>query len=468
MPKNKQTWDDSKQLLADVKWSKNNHENALLNIGVPLEENDWVSPGIPARWMTDSSFKKKANQTIITYSFMTTKSKLNYGDDRREIIKPYANFSRKQQKDIGKLFKTLSLYANINFKKVPDKKTVGTIRIGFNTITDEAGQWLPGIYATGNPPNPEPHGGDVWFNKNFVEDNFSTGLVKNFGSPTPSCVMLHEILHALGLEHPDNPKRPTPEFARNREHTLMADEFSHSAEFNQYYKDDGKIATSLDDVRGDIDWSQYGVSSTPMPWDIASLQHLYGINKKTNKGNTIYQYSNTSPFYETIWDSSGIDTIDLNNFRKDLIIDLNGGQLSTLSFDVADERWSNKQHGNLGIAFEAVIENGTGGSGNDSIIGNAANNTLKGNAGNDNLFGKGGIDVLIGGEGHDIFKLQQGNGHAIIEDFISGSDQIVLERTAEIKTTNSNIGMEIYQNNDLIAIVKNHEGSLDQSGVNII
>lgn len=115
-----------------------------------------------------------------------------------------------------------------------------------------------------------------------------------------------------------------------------------------------------------------------------------------------------------------------------------------------------------------MIENGTGGSGNDSIIGNAANNTLKGNAGNDNLFGKGGIDVLIGGEGHDIFKLQQGNGHAIIEDFISGSDQIVLERTAEIKTTNSNIGMEIYQNNDLIAIVKNHEGSLDQSGVNII
>tara|TARA_B100001173_G_scaffold249369_1_gene220027 strand:+ start:171 stop:506 length:336 start_codon:yes stop_codon:yes gene_type:complete len=92
-----------------------------------------------------------------------------------------------------------------------------------------------------------------------------------------------------------------------------------------------------------------------------------------------------------------------------------------------------------------VIENATGGSGNDSIIGNSANNTLKGNSGNNNSFGKGGIDVLIGGEGHDIFKLQQGNGHAIIEDFISGIDQIILERTAEIKTTNSNIGMEIYQ-----------------------
>lgn len=205
-----------------------------------------------------------------------------------------------------------------------------------------------------------------------------------------------------------------------------------------------------------------------MPWDIAGLQYLYGINKSTNKGNTIYTYSNTTPFYETIWDASGIDTIDLHNFRKDLTIDLNGGQLSTLSFDVADERWSNKQHGNLGIAFEAVIENGTGGSGNDSIIGNAANNTLEGNAGNDNLFGKGGIDILIGGEGYDVFKLQQGNGHAIIEDFISGIDQIVLEQIAETKMTNRNQGVEIYQNHDLIAIVKNHEGSLDQSGVNII
>jgi serralysin len=468
MPKNKQTWDNSKQLVADVKWSKNNHENALLNTGVPLEENDWVRPGIPVRWITDSSFKSKKKTTLLTYSFMTTRSKLNYGDERQEIIKPYANFSRKQQKDIGKLFKTLSSYANINFKKVPDKKTVGTIRIGFNTITDEAGQWLPGIGATGDPPNPEPRGGDIWFNKNLIGDIFNTGLVNNTDSPTPSCIMLHEILHTLGLEHPDNPKKPTPEFARNREHTLMADDFSNSAGFTQYYKDNGETASAWEEVGVDSTGKQYGVSSTPMPWDIAGLQYLYGINKNTNKGNTIYTYSNTIPFYETIWDASGIDTIDLNNFGKDLTINLNGGELSTLSFDVADEHWSNKQHGNLGIAFEAVIENGTGGSGNDSIIGNSANNTLKGNSGNDNLFGKGGIDVLIGGEGHDIFKLQQGNGHAIIEDFISGSDQIVLEQTAEIKTINSSIGMEIYQNNDLIAIVKNYEGLLDQSGVNII
>ena len=106
--------------------------------------------------------------------------------------------------------------------------------------------------------------------------------------------------------------------------------------------------------------------------NIAGLQYLYGANPNFQRGNTIYKYSNTIPFCEAIWDASGIDTINLSNFKKDLAINLNGGQLSTLSFDVADQSWSDKQHGNLGIAFNTVIENGIGGSGNVSIIGNAA------------------------------------------------------------------------------------------------
>ena len=164
MPKNKQTWDNSHQDVINVKWSKKTHENALLNTGVPLEDNNWVAPGIPVKWATDSSFKNKKNQTIITYSFITTQSKLNYGDDRRARIEPYANFSRTQQKDIAKLFKQISSYTGIIFKEVKDNKTVGTIRLGFNTITDESGNFLPGIYATGNPPDQSPYGGDIWFN----------------------------------------------------------------------------------------------------------------------------------------------------------------------------------------------------------------------------------------------------------------------------------------------------------------
>jgi serralysin len=61
---------------------------------------------------------------------------------------------------------------NVNFVQVADTSTVGTIRIGFNTITDEQGNFRPGIYATADPPSTESRGGDIWFNKNFSQSNF--------------------------------------------------------------------------------------------------------------------------------------------------------------------------------------------------------------------------------------------------------------------------------------------------------
>ena len=133
------------------------------------------------------------------------------------------------------LLQTIPSAICIEFKKVKDKISVGTIRIGYNTITDESGDYRPGIYATADPPNEDPRGGDIWFNKGFVGDNFSQGLVEGFGTPTPASTMLHEILHSLGLEHPnDNKEHQIPDFANNWEHTILASgnsEYSHSAEF---------------------------------------------------------------------------------------------------------------------------------------------------------------------------------------------------------------------------------------------
>ena len=93
---------------------------------------------------------------------MSKKSKLNYGDDRVKKIRPYANFSKKKKKDISNLFDLIDDYINVDFMRAKDKKSVGTIRIGYNTITDEAGNYRPGIYATADPPNEEPRGGDIW------------------------------------------------------------------------------------------------------------------------------------------------------------------------------------------------------------------------------------------------------------------------------------------------------------------
>ena len=447
LPKNKQTWKKSTQSLLESSWTGDLFVNSVLNQGRE-EDQDGKSVVPPVRWASDPSFKE-GEKTIITYSFATKKSKFNYGDDRVKKIKPYANFSKGQKRDISNLFDSISEYINVDFKKVKDRKTVGTIRIGFNTITDESGAYRPGIYATADPPNEAPRGGDIWFNKGYTGDDFSQGLVEGFTTPTPSTTMLHEILHSLGAEHPnDNDEYQVPDSVNNWEHTILAAgelEYSHSAEFSNGGKN-------------------YGVSSSPMPLDIAALQHLYGANKKTNEGDTIYKYSNMVPFYETIWDAGGNDTLELSNFNQDLKINLIDGELSTLSFDVEDDRWANKQHGNLGIAFGCIIENATGGAGHDSIIGNQTDNNLIGNAGNDTLNGGGGFDVLTGGPGQDTFEVQPGEGHSVVMDFTDGMDQIVVINSGSMEIRTVGNATELLSGGDLIATVLSSSGLLQQNG----
>ena len=57
-----------------------------------------------------------------------------------------------------------------------------------------------------------------------------------------------------------------------------------------------------------------------------------------------------------------------------------------------------------------VIENATGGAGDDTLFGNNSNNTLRGNAGADLIQGFGGNDVMGGGDGID--TLTYGNATA--------------------------------------------------------
>ena len=379
---NKQTYLASGQQVKTKSFSGILYIDALLNMGG--EEGS----GTPIRWVTDPYFTEDGSDnsmTTISYSFPTGGTSgvsFSYPDDVGKIS-PIA-FSSKQQKDIRAAFNEIEKYINVNFVEVIEGSGgVGTIRLAMNTITDEQGNYREGIAATADPVSTRPRGGDIWFNKWFARADFSTGLVamaggaENIGSQTEIgdvTILYHEIFHALGVEHPnDNPDIPFPEEKNSREYTVMAGEFS------------GDGNPSAFTINGKI----FAIPSTPMAYDVAALQYLYGANVAHNSGNTIYTFDPNTPEIKLIWDGGGVDTLDFTNFVTSSTINLVDGSYSTVPFN----GWSLKN--NISIAFGAVVENVIAGSGADIIVGNSSNNSFTGGKGNDILDGGAGIDMAV-------------------------------------------------------------------------
>jgi Ca2+-binding RTX toxin-like protein len=161
-----------------------------------------------------------------------------------------------------------------------------------------------------------------------------------------------------------------------------------------------------------------GWSGTLGAFDIAVLQARYGVHEH-NTGNDVYTLTDVADdaFYQTIWDSGGTDTIRYDgdlNAQIDLTaatLDYSptGGGVVSFLYNLPGLPGSQEIKGGYTIANGVVIENATGGSGDDILIGNAADNVLTGNGGDDHLLGRDGDDRLHGGAGDDVLNGGAGN-----------------------------------------------------------
>jgi len=144
-------------------------------------------------------------------------------------------------------------------------------------------------------------GGDVWLSSQGLQDPNESGAF---------FVMLHEITHALGLKHGDEPGvyGVLPANEDSREFSIMS---------NRTY------------IGSDVPAPLPGTFNTsPMANDIAALQYLYGANFDASSSDTIYAWSPVTgerfvdgagqgafignKIFETIWDGGGLDTYDFS------------------------------------------------------------------------------------------------------------------------------------------------------------
>ena len=196
-------------------------------------------------------------------------------------------------------------------------------------------------------------------------------------------LFVHEIGHGLGLVHPHGSEvlpGPRPVFPGvtgvSDLGTLGYNQEIYSIMSYNY----GTASNSGSDT--------YGHAITPMAFDIAAIQSLYGPNTNYHAGADTYVLPDANgtgngAFWQCIWDTGGIDTIRYDG-KLNATIDLRAATLvngDPIAGGAVSQAFS--IFGGFTIANGVVIENASGGSGNDTIIGNSADNVLNGNGGSD-------------------------------------------------------------------------------------
>lgn len=240
-------------------------------------------------------------------------------------------------------------------------------------------------------------------------------------------VILHEMGHGHGLAHPHD---------RGGGSDIMPGVTAATNSYGVYNLNQGVYTVMSYNDAWDFNpagGSPFTISGIGRGWsgtlgafDIAMLQKKYGVRPDYATGNDTYTLKDvnaTGTYYETIYDTKGNDTINYVGAR-DVQIDLLAATLDYTATGGGAMSYATGIFAGYTIANGVEIENATGGSGNDVLLGNALANVLTGNAGNDNLLGRGGNDYILGGEGND--RVTGGDGLDVVS-LGAGNDIFVAE-----------------------------------------
>jgi serralysin len=293
-----------------------------------------------SRW--DSTSPTGQSPLVIAFSFPSDGAFYvglfgNYGSN--ENTTGFVPCNSTQQTAIREILTWYGRFMNVVFVEMTETATDhATIRYGNSSVPTTSYAYYP----SGNP-----EGGDVWFGTGTAANQ--NPVKGTYGHATS----IHETGHTLGLKHPHD------SLGGFGAMSTTIDEFSNS------------LMSYRTHINGGLSWGgveTYGYPQTPMRFDIAALQYMYGANYHYSDGDTTYSWDETTGQFKIngtafgaapganrvfmcLWDGGGTDTFDVSNYGS-ATIDLTPGAWSTLaSSQLASVASGVSAPGNVSVAY---------------------------------------------------------------------------------------------------------------------
>lgn len=396
---------------------------------------DVLLDGPGYRWNAPGALK---SPVTITYSFAES---LNYftGNDANGFL-PFTSAERSAAKATLDL---ISSQFNITFSEVVETSSkttaVGQLRFSNSTQGVSAGYaYFPPENGVGINSN-----GDNFINNDpkYLTDY---SILSTQGAFNWS-LMIHEVLHSLGLKHPGNYNAGEPA-------SVVPGNYLAKTEDNP----NNSVLSYIDNLQG-LQRIDLGV------YDMLAMSYLYGAkafrvesnqyvfsNSAANQAaaaavptltNTVVLMPDTGRFLQLVNDTGGDNFFNFQLMTGGVVVNLGQGQSSSAGF-LADG--TTAAIDNIQIAFGTEINTVFGSRFNDRLTGNLAANWLEGGPGNDTIDGGPGVDMVqFNGKQENYSISKTPTGYKIVDKTgVEGEDTLTNVEMALFKDGNTTLKLD--------------------------